>query len=242
MPPSHRIVLSLLLSYFVAASAAVSLADFAPRITGPLPSRCNTVYNQQIDNCEPDDFDISKQRCSAACVSGLVKIMQAVNGACSLDDVSETSIIGVFLLGSGIPILCRGVSVTTIGRSSTARTSSTPAPATISRQPAVRQSSSPTQLSSSAASSTTAEESSAVTPPPAPPTSAVPDPPLGWTLPSSTAPAAARPTPNLQKSNSDSGGGSPFDVVASSASQPQRHATVFMGAVLGFAVLACTII
>jgi hypothetical protein len=238
---------SLLTAGGVNAASTVSLSDFVPRIES-LPSLCLTAYNQVLKGCVAEDFDASKQRCSADCVQGLVEISQQINNVCSLNDVSETSIIGVFLLGQGIPILCQGVSVTTIGADSSTTSTSKTSSAAVATSTPVEQSSSATSRGSVAPSSTlatstanaassTSSTSSTITE--AASTSlAAAQPSFIWSLPT----AQPSQTASSQKSNADSGGGSPFDVVAtgsSSQSQIQRLGVSLMGAILGSAVLLC---
>ncbi|KAF2796370.1 hypothetical protein K505DRAFT_335280 [Melanomma pulvis-pyrius CBS 109.77] len=251
MSPTHALRLlmaSLLLTRAIAATSSVALSDFIPAIES-LPQPCATVYNQVITGCVAADFDASKQRCSAACVSGLVAISQAVSRSCSLDDVSETSIIGVFLQGKGIPILCQGVSVTTIGAASsstsTTTSSSSKAQATSSQDAA---SNSAGASSSSAPSSlvTSAANSDATTLAPAAPTTpAASQPSFIWSLPADSSTAAPAQTASSQKSNSDSGGGSPFDVVATGSSPQssmQHFSASILGALLGMLLLVTVVI
>lgn len=251
MSPTHclrLIMASLLITRAISATSSVALSDFIPAIES-LPQPCATVYNQVISGCVAADFDASKQRCSAACVSGLVEISQAVSRSCSLDDVSETSIIGVFLQGQGIPILCQGVSVTTIGASSSTTTttsSSTKAQATSTRDAA----SNTADASSSSAPSSTLV-TSAANPDASTLTQAVPTTPAAaqpsfiWSLPADSSTAAPAQTASSQKSNSDSGGGSPFDVVAtgsSSQSHIQHFSASILGAILSLALLVTVVI
>jgi hypothetical protein len=235
---------SLLTASSVTAASTVALSDFVPRIDS-LPSQCLAVYNQVLKGCVADDFDAAKQRCSANCVQALVEISQQINNVCSLDDVSETSIIGVFLLGQGIPILCQGVSVTTIGGDPSTTSTSTTSSIAVATSTQVVQSSSATSRASVAPSSTlatsatnAASSTSSTITEVAATSSAAAQPSFIWSLPT------ARPsqTASSQKSNSDSGGGSPFDVVAtgsSSQSQTQRLGVGLIGAILGLAVLLC---
>ncbi|KAF2710252.1 hypothetical protein K504DRAFT_454576 [Pleomassaria siparia CBS 279.74] len=241
-----RILMAALTVRAVTATSSVTLADFVPRIDS-LPSACSVVYNQAISGCVAADFDASKQRCSAECVNGLAEISKEINKSCSIDDVSETSIVGVFLLGQGIPVLCQGVSVTTLGTVSTSKptsSSSSSSSSTSSIKPAVTSTKQVQSKSAGAVSSSTPTSTAATNPVANPEPSSTPaptrtpaavQPSFVWTL----SPTPSQTT-SSQKSNSDSGGGSPFDVVATGSSTPRRRSSVGLtGALLGLAVLAC---
>ncbi|OCK98252.1 uncharacterized protein K441DRAFT_544718, partial [Cenococcum geophilum 1.58] len=110
--PQHiQQAVALFLPLWATAATAISLSNFTPRIND-LPSACNTVYTQAIPGCQVSDFTANAQ-CSKACINGLVQISAEVNSQCANADVPETSIIGVFLLGQGIPALCNNTQVTT---------------------------------------------------------------------------------------------------------------------------------
>lgn len=131
------------------AASAISLSNFTPRIEN-LPSQCQSAYTTQIEGCVAGDFAVNA-RCSANCVSGLVKISQLVGRQCANVDVPETSIIGVFLLGQGIPALCPGVAVTTIGSSSSTQA---PPPQTSQAQETSQQAPPPSSAAEAQPSST----------------------------------------------------------------------------------------
>lgn len=235
----------------------VSLSDFTPRIDN-LPSQCQSVYVQTITGCQAGDFS-QGTRCSSLCIDGLISISQAVTRQCRNVDVPETSIIGVFLLGQGIPALCAGITVTTVNAPDTTYTStiestqppSQPAAApTTSQQDDAQTTRSPDQPAASTTLQTSAS-SSASDSAGAPPTNdPVPPPPptfgMDTSTPSSTSNPAQQPTqtPNSQKSNADSGGGSPFDVQAT-ASAPPPPARLPSAATLGLVAalaLLCAIL
>ncbi|UPX17438.1 uncharacterized protein EKO05_0007792 [Ascochyta rabiei] len=206
-----------------AAGGEISLSNFTPRIDN-LPTPCKTVYNTKIDACVSSDFVVGA-KCSSGCLAGLTKIGAAVQTGCAGVDVGETSIIGVFQNNIGIDALCPNnqQAATSSSPSSTARTTlptstRTPTPTTSTAATSTRQ---PTSTSSSglnldpnatfATSTVTAAPTDAVA------TSSV-------------------PKGNSQLSNSDSGGGSPFDVVATGGA-PQLRATKAALAILLAAVL-----
>lgn len=112
-----------LLPLFAAAARAVSLSDFTPRVDG-LSDKCSTVYNREIKDCTADDLQTG-ENCSVACISGLLTIASQVKSYCADDDVAETSIIGVFLLGKGPETLCSNIAATTIGSGGHSSTTST---------------------------------------------------------------------------------------------------------------------
>ncbi|KAJ4987656.1 hypothetical protein SVAN01_06823 [Stagonosporopsis vannaccii] len=204
---------------FVGLAAAtggeISLSNFTPRIDN-LPAQCKTVYNTKIDACVSSDFSVGAT-CSSGCLAGLAKIGAAVKTGCTGVDVGETSIIGVFQNDLGIAALCPNNRQTSSSSPSpTARTTlqtntRTSAPATTTAAPPTS-----TAQSSSASSSGLNLDTTATLANPSP--SAAP--------PLATEPSSA-PTGNggnSQLSNSDSGGGSPFDVVAIGAA-PQLQLT-----------------
>ena len=237
--PSLRAVIFGLTALVGSTSASVSLASFIPRVDN-LPSQCANIYNAKIEGCTAADFAQSAT-CSNACVQGLVKITEAVNRACQDVDVGETSIIGVFQNGLGIQSLCPGVTVTTISSTS----SSTRAPAQTSTEAVASTTSTTSTSETQDAQSSSTSSGGLITDPKATATlvtSAVNAPP--------TTAAQAEPSPtgnsesakpsgkaNSQLSNADSGGGSPFDVVATASSPRLRVTDVRMAALLAIALL-----
>ena len=211
----------------VATGGEISLSNFTPRIDN-LPTKCKTVYDTKIDACVSSDFALGAT-CSSACVAGLTKIGAAVKTGCASVDVGETSIIGVFQNDLGIAALCpNNQQTTSSSSSSTAQTTlqtstrtSTPvtttaAPPTSTTQPS-RASSSGLNLDTTAtgATSTATENPTGAAP------TLVTDP--------SSAPSSGG---NSQLSNSDSGGGSPFDVVATGAAPQLRITTAALSTVV----------
>lgn len=217
------------------STSAVQLASFIPRIDR-LSASCSIVYNAQIDGCVPDDFKPGAT-CSAACVRGLSRLTDGVKRACAGDDPGETSIIGVFQAGLGIGALCPSVAVVT--------SSSSPAPQPTNTKPPVppRESTSATttEVSASTGIITDPNATNVAPPPPGPP----PPPPNG--NPAAPLPPpppnnnnqdnAPAPTANSQLSNSDSGGGSPFDVVATGSALQSRSIHVTVATLVASAVL-----
>ncbi|KAF1849433.1 uncharacterized protein K460DRAFT_354282 [Cucurbitaria berberidis CBS 394.84] len=249
--PSLRAVIVGLVALAGTTSASVSLASFIPRIDN-LPAQCASVYNSRIDGCTPDDFKPTAT-CSAVCVQGLAKITEAVIARCKDVDVGETSIIGVFQNGLGIQALCPGVTVTTISSiasstraavptstravASTTLTTPTTSTASTTSTPSTSQTKDG-QLSSTSSggllidpSATGTFTTSTVN---APPTSA------GQPGASSTGNSnAVKPSqvPNSQLSNTDSGGGSPFDVVATGLAGRLQVTDVCTATLLAIALL-----
>lgn len=231
IPTPHLTMLSASLRTAVLAFAlastttatTVSLASFIPRIDN-LPSSCDTVYTTSISGCVPDDFKVGAT-CTAACVRGLSEIADSVKDKCKNVDAGELSIIGVFQNGLGIQSLCPGITITTIssegGKTSTKESStatSTEAVLTTSTDSATEA----TPTSSSSATGTGDDEPSSsesatgglTLDPNATGTLAT----MTIVIPPTSAPADPTEAPNAQLSNADSGGGSPFDVVANGSS------------------------
>jgi hypothetical protein len=209
----------LLMGIVAATGGDIALSSFTPRIDN-LPSQCKSVYNSKIDGCTPSDF--AGNPCSQSCLRGLAQIGDAVKKSCSSVDVGETSIIGVFQNDIGIAALCPNNrnSPSTTAESSTAAQTSTRASSTDTSTRTSTSSSSSTAPTSksSTASSRRPTESNASTVTFATPTET--------TAPSPTTDASERG--NTQLSNADSGGGSPFDVVATGSGSQLRHATLGM--------------
>jgi hypothetical protein len=109
---------------WAAVANSVSLSDFTPKITS-LSSQCQAVYTTTIPGCKVSDFTNSAHTCSTSCLNGLVQINALVNQNCADDDVEETSIIGLFLLGQAIQLLCSVAVVTTTTGSTEATTKAT---------------------------------------------------------------------------------------------------------------------
>jgi hypothetical protein len=93
-----------------AATNAISLSDFAPKSTN-LPATCNAAYTSTILGCTTKDFAAGNQ-CSVACLNGLVAINAIIQTSCKDVDAGETSMIGLFLEGRGIQVLCSVAVVT----------------------------------------------------------------------------------------------------------------------------------
>lgn len=241
----HNISLSAALYgiLFVGLAAAtggdISLSNFTPRIDN-LPTQCKTVYNTKIDACASSDF-ATGATCSSDCLAGLAKIGAAVKLGCSGVDVGETSIIGVFQNDIGIDALCPNNQQATMSSSSPATTRTTLQTSTRTSAPAtttIVASTSTAQPASTSSSgliidpnaSTATFATSTIT---AGPTGAVPT----ATNPSS---ASGGNNHNSQLSNSDSGGGSPFDVVSTGAGPQVRiNETVVITLLAAVLLLAC---
>jgi hypothetical protein len=247
----HITLRSIALSFAIlvtGASATVSLSSFTPRVDNIDNTQCRAAYTTTIKGCVASDFS-PPNRCSSACVQGLVDIGALIQRVCANVDVGETSIIGVFQFGIGIASLCPGVEVVTITSKSQAQTTwtATSRPATNSVPPAyslattfTSTTASTTSASSSQAKSTlssVASSSQAIVTDPNP-TSIPGVSPTGTVQQPAATSTAARPvTPNAQLSNADSGGGSPFDVQAVSASSHLQVLSSTTAALLGSAIL-----
>ncbi|KAK7192569.1 hypothetical protein DPSP01_006509 [Paraphaeosphaeria sporulosa] len=203
---------------------AVSLSKFVPRIEN-LPQSCQVAYNTSIQGCTRADFPKERNEainnCSNDCVQGLIQIVQLVNQQCSTVRVPADSIIGVALSGDLLPKLCGNIVVVTSGQQtyaqSTLATSTTSSTSTAASTIQQAQSSS-TQATDSAQSTPSSTAASSVASSPSrsiqPPSSTQ----QGITIDTATPPPAPSQTAIGQKSNPDSGGGSPFDVTFSTSS------------------------
>ncbi|KAF2126996.1 hypothetical protein P153DRAFT_74623 [Dothidotthia symphoricarpi CBS 119687] len=226
-----------ILSFLLLATSvhAVSLASFTPRIK-ELPSQCDTAYRTTISGCVGDEFKAGAT-CSDACVQGLKTIGESVMKACEGVDVGETSIIGLFQMGSGIKALCPNnkeetTATTTKNQESVTRTL---------QQTSIRSQTSTRATETDTGSSTTQTEeakpsstlSGLLTDPDATTTFAT----TAIVAPTQSSSATQSSTANNQLSNTNSGGGSPFDVVAMGSSSQSRPAQVTMAVLLATAAL-----
>lgn len=248
---ARAIVSALTMSSVTTSTSAISLANFTPRVEN-LPSQCQAVYTTPIQGCRAEDFTTAGATCSNECVSGLVKIMKSVEVACASVDVPETSIIGIFLFGRGIPALCPGIEVITISPSkSSARPIATPTPTPTSSEDELATTTAaeatsteepePTTTTESDVATSTEESTSTVTETTALTTFETSTPPAESSATSSA--AAPTTTPNTQLSNVDSGGGSPFDVQAiGAAANSNSLRKLAFSALIGVAGLAFTIV
>lgn len=210
-----------------ATGSEISLSNFTPRIDN-LPTRCKVVYNTKVEACVSSDFKVGAT-CSTGCLAGLAKIGAAVKTECDGVDTGETSIIGVFQNDFGINALCpNNQQVTTsLSSSSTVRTTLQTSTKTSAPVTTTAVTSTGTAQASSTSSSGLDTDPNASTAtfatPTAEPTGAVPT--------TVTDPSSA-PNGNSQLSNTDSGGGSPFDVVATGVAPQLRSANAVLAAVL----------
>lgn len=222
---------------------AVSLSKFVPRIEN-LPQSCQVAYNTSIQGCTRSDFPQERNEainnCSNDCVQGLIKIVQLVNSQCSTVRVPADSIIGVALGGNLLPKLCGNIVVVTSGTQtyaqSTLATSSTSSTASTTEQAQLSstQSTDSSQNAPSSTSPSTPSSTAANSPGQASTTTQ-----QGVTIDTATPPPAPSQTAIDQKSNPDSGGGSPFDVTfaASSSSQLQLSGLAMTAMISAFACL-----
>jgi hypothetical protein len=250
-------VLGFVLLATTAATSAVSLASFTPRIL--IPSKpCQDVYTSTIDGCTPDDFvknGQNKNRCSNACAQGMAKIAEAVLKSCKDVDVPEASIIGVFQVGIGVQALCPDVSVITVSSGAASSTKPPPqssAPAATSKAatatttvapPSSTLATSTTPASQSRTTESSSSSSQGITTDPNATSGATLSPSLAPPIASSSTQSSAvaqttRAGP-AQLSNAGSGGGSPFDIVAG-ASSHLRAVDSTMAALLAMVMAVMT--
>ncbi|KAI1537263.1 hypothetical protein PtrCC142_005196, partial [Pyrenophora tritici-repentis] len=242
LPTSLRAAVLALAFACSTEAATVSLASFIPRIDN-LPTACNTVYRTDISGCTADDFKPGAT-CTDACVQGLSKIGASVSDKCAGVDAGELSIIGVFQNGLGIQSLCPGVTIPAISSSGAKPSTKSSTGATTTQAPLrTTLTSSASTVTSTTSSSTDDgdgdgdDDSTSSAPAPTSTADLTLDPNTSAVPPASTAQAGSSssdstPTsaPNAQLSNSDSGGGSPFDVVATgSSSQRETFGTAAGG-------------
>lgn len=217
-----------------ATGGQISLSNFTPRIDN-LPSQCKTVYNTKIDACASSDFSLGAT-CSSGCLAGLTKIAAAVKSSCADVDVGETSIIGVFQNDLGIAALCPNNKQASSSSALSSTTRTTLQTSTRTSVPATTAASSTSTAQTSSASSSglnldnTATSTASITEP----TGAAP------TLITEPSSAPTSKSGSSQLSNSDSGGGSPFDIVATGTAPQTRITLASLSISMGVALLvAC---
>lgn len=111
-PPITILNLTRALALALPTTTAIKLSDFQPYINHPtLTPSCLTVYTTEIPGCTRPDF-AADTTCSSACINGLVAIQAQVYTSCA-DAQDDQRLIGQFLLGSGIPLLCPEVVIVT---------------------------------------------------------------------------------------------------------------------------------
>ncbi|KAF3048486.1 hypothetical protein E8E11_009517 [Didymella keratinophila] len=239
----HLLLASLLLAQLAHFTAAtdISLSSFTPRIDN-LPSACRAVYTTPIDGCAASDF-AAGATCSAQCLAGLVRIGVSVKTGCRDVDVGETSIIGVFQNGLGVAALCPNNKQSTTSATSaasqtntaktettkstlqTSTSTSTTAQATTTASPpsSAAQSSKASSSSGSIAIDTTVTQATSTT--------------FQFNDPTAAPTSTGTSSGNSQLSNSGSGGGSPFDVVATGAAAQVK--TTLSGLLAVAVLVAC---
>ncbi len=214
----------LFVSLVAATGGEISLSNFTPRIDN-LPTQCKTVYNTKIDGCVSSDFNLGAT-CSSVCLAGLAKIGSAVKIGCTGVDVGETSIIGVFQNNIGIAALCPN-------NKQASASSSSPSTARTTMQTSTRTSAPATTIV--APPTNTAQPSSASSSGLNPDTTATlvtSDPGALPTLVTEPSSVPTGNSGNSQLSNSDSGGGSPFDIVATGAAPQLQLSKIALSVLL----------
>ncbi|OJD33187.1 uncharacterized protein BKCO1_3200092 [Diplodia corticola] len=245
MPPSAARFVVALLPLFAAAVRAVSLSDFTPRVEN-LSDQCSTVYNRQINDCSASDLETG-ENCSVACISGLLSIASQVKSACADDDVAETSIIGVFLLGKGPQILCSNIAATTLGSGHTSTSSTSHS----TKQTSTKETSSQTidagttiiagtsktaeSTTTAAATTTTAESSTSAAETTAAATTTAAESSSESTKAASSSAAATTSSggSDATDDNDGSGGGSPFDLAVGAGSPRTTSSMCLLGTAMG---------
>lgn len=197
-----------------ATGGTISLSNFTPRID-KLPAQCKTVYDTKIDACVSSDFNLGAT-CSSGCLAGLAKIGAAVKTGCSGVDVGETSIIGVFQNDLGVAALCPNNRQTSTSASPSSTQRTTLQSSTRTSTPATTTAGAPTSTNQPANTSSSGLNLDNTATLANPTSSAAP------TLETQPSSAPTNNGGNSQLSNSDSGGGSPFDIVAT-GSAAQLH-------------------
>jgi hypothetical protein len=173
--------------------SAVSLANFNPVITD-LSLACKAVYEEPIPGCTDSDFQPADS-CSQACLNGLSQIDVQVGSDCQNENVDPNSLLGKFIQGQGIQLLC-DVSVTTTTEAPTQTTTVAQAPAATPP--------SPTMAGAPPAAANPAPASQASQPPSAAPQSPHPDSTVLPPADSMTSMQSARASPPNSHASSDS--------------------------------------
>jgi hypothetical protein len=220
MPSPRRLLAAFSTPLLYSVVAGVSLDDFTPRNTG-LTADCESAYDQVIPGCIASDFtNGNPNSCSRTCVNGLLNIQRLIQSQCADVIVDDRSLVGLFKLGSGIPILCPNFKVETATLGAPSSTASVITESVIGADTS--------STSSAGVQSRTTAGTVATTAPPAPPVHATADASDVFVDPTARASQTAsfvyqtKPTATgkssakTQKSNKDSGGGSPFDIQATS--------------------------
>ncbi|KAL1835748.1 hypothetical protein VTJ49DRAFT_6144 [Mycothermus thermophilus] len=248
------------------AASAISLSNIQPIEDGAsVTLGCTLAYSTDITSCRISDF----QRpgvCSAVCVRGLTRAMNAIQAACADADVSPTSLLGRVLAGRVVAVLCPGTFSTTItttirSPTPTERPSGDTSTRALTTSTFRNPTSGPltfTTVRSATTSSSSAEEtgiddgdgdsstttarsivtSQSDTPIPSPTAPSTTPTPSDQTL----IPPTDTPSPDAnddEDSGNSSGGGSPFDIVRTSDAPrlPIAQWTAALG--LGLLLLWC---
>lgn len=95
---------------------SVSLSEFLPSINpSTLTPDCSTIYTSTIPTCTPTDFS---GRCSSGCIDALVALYSPIYSSCGSSANNNQLLIGNFLAGNALSILCHGVVVVTMNPTS----------------------------------------------------------------------------------------------------------------------------
>jgi hypothetical protein len=187
-------------------ASALSLSNFDSTASpGALSAACQAVFNAAIPACTVSDFEPAPA-CSKSCLAGLEQINAQVAFACSTgSSVDPNSLLGAFVAGQGIQLLCNVVVTTTTAVPRTTTLDPAAAPPTTMATAAVPAAATP--LSSPAAAA---------------PGSAAPQPSTTMTV---AAPAASSRPPSSSRSASApaagrTGAGPASGVAAANPSRP----------------------
>lgn len=112
--PTTLLTTLLVLSFLTTRTTAVPLSAFMPSLDpATLTPSCAAIYTSPIPTCTAADFSANSQ-CSSPCITSLVTLSTSIYNACGGDTRNDQLLVGQFLAGNGIPILCKGVVVVTM--------------------------------------------------------------------------------------------------------------------------------
>lgn len=250
---------SLILLAGTASAALLTLSSFEG-LGSPAPVQCLYAYNSPIRGCTPHDF-VSDATCSESCIQGLQAVQFTVRSLCANVNTASSPLLKQIQAGNILGALCKAdttqKSTTSASASHTSTTLKTTTKQTSSRPQSTISSAS--HLTSTKLSTTTEAATSTTTS-----TTAIPSTtsvevssstskstteatitPTSQTTTSEPATSSSerpsKPTrpPNIQPG---SGGGSPFDFVASNTATKFKLSKGSITTVIGIALMALTLI
>lgn len=224
------------LHLIIPLASAISLTNFQ-QLTVDVSESCAAAYDQTIPSCTTSDF-ATGSICSSGCVAGLNQIANSVLENCGGVVVGSTTLLGRIFNGAIISSLCpsNGKSTSTAQQKSTTAALSTTAHSTSQAVKSTSTKSSTATPSSSSTSAASSSSSAVVESSSSAPSSTSTTGVSASSASSSTSSSAAAQTsashPQTQSDSSrsgmsvqqqqiaamsNSGGGSPFDIVGYSA-------------------------